>query len=78
MVSSLVGKSNVMDAISFVLGISAQHLRSSQLKDLIYRQETDVPFSKKAHVAAFYEDDNGSELVFKRTYVPISRKSCIP
>lgn len=31
------GKSNLMDAISFVLGIKSQQLRSSQLRDLIYR-----------------------------------------
>ncbi|KAG5459740.1 MAG: LOW QUALITY PROTEIN: RecF/RecN/SMC N terminal domain-containing protein [Olpidium bornovanus] len=31
------GKSNLMDAISFVLGIKSSHLRSSSLKELIYR-----------------------------------------
>ncbi|KAI1172318.1 RecF/RecN/SMC [Nemania sp. FL0916] len=31
------GKSNSMDAISFVLGIKSSHLRSTQLKDLVYR-----------------------------------------
>jgi len=31
------GKSNLMDAISFVLGIKSSQLRSSQLRDLIYR-----------------------------------------
>ncbi|KAK4219649.1 structural maintenance of chromosomes protein 1 [Rhypophila decipiens] len=31
------GKSNSMDAISFVLGIKSSHLRSSQLRDLVYR-----------------------------------------
>ncbi|TKA72713.1 hypothetical protein B0A55_05543 [Friedmanniomyces simplex] len=31
------GKSNSMDAISFVLGIKSSHLRSNQLKDLVYR-----------------------------------------
>ncbi|KAI9714098.1 MAG: Structural maintenance of chromosomes protein 1 [Chrysothrix sp. TS-e1954] len=31
------GKSNSMDAISFVLGIKSSHLRSSHLRDLIYR-----------------------------------------
>ncbi|BFZ60721.1 Structural maintenance of chromosomes protein 1 [Saitoella coloradoensis] len=34
------GKSNLMDAISFVLGIKSSHLRSSHLKDLIYRGRT--------------------------------------
>ncbi|KAG0708416.1 hypothetical protein DFH29DRAFT_479888 [Suillus ampliporus] len=31
------GKSNLMDAISFVLGVKSVQLRSSQLKDLVYR-----------------------------------------
>ncbi|WVQ89045.1 hypothetical protein IAS59_002792 [Cryptococcus gattii] len=31
------GKSNLMDAISFVLGVKSAQLRSTQLKDLIYR-----------------------------------------
>lgn len=31
------GKSNSMDAISFVLGIKSSHLRSTHLRDLIYR-----------------------------------------
>ncbi|RPD71420.1 condensin complex subunit SMC1 [Lentinus tigrinus ALCF2SS1-7] len=31
------GKSNLMDAISFVLGVRSAQLRSSQLKDLVYR-----------------------------------------
>ncbi|CAK7208211.1 Structural maintenance of chromosomes protein 1 [Sporothrix curviconia] len=40
------GKSNSMDAISFVLGIKSSHLRSSHLKDLVYRgrvMETSKP-----------------------------------
>ncbi|KAJ3410001.1 Structural maintenance of chromosomes protein 1, partial [Chytridiales sp. JEL 0842] len=36
------GKSNLMDAISFVLGIQSAHLRSTKLKDLIYRNEKAV------------------------------------
>lgn len=31
------GKSNSMDAISFVLGIKSSHLRSTHLKELVYR-----------------------------------------
>lgn len=31
------GKSNLMDAISFVLGVKSAQLRSTQLKDLVYR-----------------------------------------
>jgi len=31
------GKSNLMDAISFILGVQSRELRSSQMKDLIFR-----------------------------------------
>lgn len=31
------GKSNMMDAISFVLGVQNRKLRTSKLKDLVYR-----------------------------------------
>ncbi|TIB40096.1 hypothetical protein E3P86_00824 [Wallemia ichthyophaga] len=31
------GKSNLMDAISFVLGVKSAHLRGSNIRDLIYR-----------------------------------------
>ncbi|KAI9018451.1 condensin complex subunit SMC1 [Hyaloraphidium curvatum] len=34
------GKSNLMDAISFVLGVKSAQLRSSQLRDLVYRDRT--------------------------------------
>ncbi|KAK9717729.1 Structural maintenance of chromosomes protein 1 [Basidiobolus ranarum] len=73
------GKSNLMDAISFVLGVKSSQLRSSQLKDLIYRgralrkdetlEEASVEESmpKKAFVTAVYEDDNKQEIKFTRT-----------
>jgi len=35
--SNDAGKPNLMDAISFVLGVKSAQLRSSQLKDLVYR-----------------------------------------
>lgn len=34
---SIQGKSNLMDAISFVLGVKSAHLRGSNIRDLIYR-----------------------------------------
>ena len=90
-----------MDAISFVLGIKSSQLRSSQLRDLIYRgrilkesnglngrddhgddeddeqtptqtqqtngdQEEIGP--RRAWVMAVYEEDNGKEIRYKRTY----------
>ncbi|KAI9343873.1 RecF/RecN/SMC [Zopfochytrium polystomum] len=42
------GKSNLMDAISFVLGIQSAQLRSSKLKDLIYRSEGSGPVESAA------------------------------
>ncbi|KAG0268385.1 Structural maintenance of chromosomes protein 1 [Actinomortierella ambigua] len=35
------GKSNLMDAISFVLGVKSAQLRSSQLRELIYRDRVE-------------------------------------
>ncbi|KAF9905566.1 Structural maintenance of chromosomes protein 1 [Lobosporangium transversale] len=35
------GKSNLMDAISFVLGVKSSQLRSSQLRELIYRDRAE-------------------------------------
>lgn len=71
------GKSNLMDAISFVLGIKSAQLRSSQLKDLIYRGgamteiDVDTPEDedslRKAWVMAVYEDAAKKEIKFQRS-----------
>ncbi|CAG8495652.1 5119_t:CDS:10 [Dentiscutata erythropus] len=62
------GKSNLMDAISFVLGIKSAQLRSSQLRDLIYRAlEWRANNPKRAWVMAVYKDDNGNEIKFHRS-----------
>ena len=42
------GKSNIMDAISFCLGIRAKHLRGDRLKDLVYRREEEDADSEEA------------------------------
>lgn len=75
------GKSNLMDAISFVLGVKGAQLRSSQLKDLIYRggagaydeneeDENDEGRGEgsacKASVTAVYQDRDEAEHHFKR------------
>jgi len=93
-----LGKSNLMDAISFVLGIKSSQLRSSQLRDLIYRgrilkESNDVNGEeegpsqsqtqrttgedeergpRRAWVMAVYEDDDGREIKYKRTYFSLS------
>ncbi|KAK4047981.1 Structural maintenance of chromosomes protein 1 [Microbotryomycetes sp. JL201] len=55
------GKSNLMDAISFVLGVRSTTLRSSALKDLIYRSGTDRKQKGKAKAAADDEDESTSD-----------------
>jgi len=70
------GKSNLMDALSFVLGVSSTALRSSQLKDLIFRPPTTGAAKAntlKASVSLVYvttfdkEDDSYDEITFTRS-----------
>lgn len=72
-----------MDAISFVLGVRSAQLRSSQLKDLIYRagdlegaqgngaesddDDESREIAKKAWVQAVYRDRKGKEWNYRRT-----------
>ncbi|KAA1069968.1 Structural maintenance of chromosomes protein 1 [Puccinia graminis f. sp. tritici] len=76
------GKSNLMDAISFVLGVRSAQLRSTQLKDLIYKagelEDSSTPHEqpKKASVTANYIDHrNGQQYRFSRTITVSSDKS---
>eukprot|EP01050_Picozoa_sp_SAG11_P003639 SAG11_NODE_211_length_12281_cov_11.326219_3_plen_863_part_00 len=49
------GKSNLMDAISFVLGVRTNQLRGQQLRDLIFRKEGEgSDISREAHVKIVY------------------------
>jgi structural maintenance of chromosome 1 len=53
------GKSNLMDAISFVLGVRTSQLRGNQLRDLVYRNTedpNDKAADRKAHVKLVYVD----------------------
>ncbi|KAJ3109189.1 Structural maintenance of chromosomes protein 1 [Phlyctochytrium planicorne] len=75
-----------MDAVSFVLGVKSSHLRSSQLKDLIYKAETasrghlsgnalalqnsDEPEPTSATVTAVYRKSDMKELRFSRIILP--------
>ncbi len=67
-----------MDAISFVLGVHSSHLRSQNLKDMIYRSEAlrygdDAPTTpggrspRKAYVTAVYQPTEGREIKFMRS-----------
>ncbi|KAJ3088604.1 Structural maintenance of chromosomes protein 1 [Quaeritorhiza haematococci] len=75
------GKSNLMDAVSFVLGVKSSQLRSTQLKELIYRgghhdtsssgADPESSPGKENHpdrasVTALYQKSNGQELRFTR------------
>lgn len=55
------GKSNLMDAISFILGVQSRDLRSSQMKDLIFRPpgSTDDTLSAKASLVYVEPDEGG-------------------
>jgi len=66
------GKSNLMDAISFVLGVQSRDLRSSQMKDLIFRgnKTANQPNSLRASATLVFETDDGEELRYGRTISP--------
>lgn len=68
------GKSNLMDAISFVLGVRTSQLRGNQLRDLVYRNLDDPgddPSARKAYVKLVYQttagDDPTTEIEFMRS-----------
>ena len=69
------GKSNMMDAISFVLGVQSRHLRSTHLKELIFRKDANSPPARKAMVMLVYEVstgelegiEEGTEIYFSRS-----------
>lgn len=67
------GKSNLMDAISFVLGIKSAQLRSSQLKDLVYRgrrlEKGDADASQLADEEEEEEENENSEADAKKAWV---------
>ena len=67
------GKSNLMDAISFVLGVKTAHLRGS-LKELLYSESSqDRP--QRGFVRLVYEDNSGDEVAFARYIMPTGASS---
>ena len=59
-----------MDAISFVLGINSHHLRSSNLKDLIYNPPSlDDVKPTRAYVRLVYILSDEDEVQFTRRYL---------
>ncbi|XP_063069988.1 structural maintenance of chromosomes protein 1B [Engraulis encrasicolus] len=60
------GKSNVMDALGFVLGERVTNLRAKHTRDLIHGAHVGKPVSKTARVTMRYVSDNDEELNFSR------------
>jgi structural maintenance of chromosome 1 len=63
------GKSNVMDALSFILGLQSKDLRSSQMKDLIFRSPGTSGRQKlKASASLLFQqgDDPDDTIRFQR------------
>ncbi|XP_059508357.1 structural maintenance of chromosomes protein 1B-like [Stegostoma tigrinum] len=63
------GKSNVMDAISFVMGERTANLRVKHIKDLIHGAHIGHPVSSTARVTMLYQRENEEELSFTRTII---------
>jgi len=67
------GKSNMMDAVSFVLGEKTSNLRVKTVKELIHGAPINQPVATTATVSAFYEETNdkgdAKELIFTRKIV---------
>lgn len=63
----LLGKSNFMDAVSFVMGEKPLNLRVHRLDDLIHGASTDERVSRSATVTATFELEDESLLKFTRT-----------
>ncbi|KAL7402384.1 hypothetical protein ABVT39_014150 [Epinephelus coioides] len=63
------GKSNVMDALSFVMGERATSLRVKHLRDLIHGAHIGRPVQDTARVSMLYCDDEDQETAFCRTIV---------
>uniref|UniRef100_A0A8C4HTC5 Structural maintenance of chromosomes protein n=1 Tax=Dicentrarchus labrax TaxID=13489 RepID=A0A8C4HTC5_DICLA len=65
----VVGKSNLMDAISFVLAEKTSNLRVKTLKDLIHGAPVGKPAANRAFVSMVYQEDNGEERSFTRVII---------
>uniref|UniRef100_A0A8C1SPS3 Structural maintenance of chromosomes 1B n=1 Tax=Cyprinus carpio TaxID=7962 RepID=A0A8C1SPS3_CYPCA len=60
------GKSNVMDALGFVMGERAVNLRVKHTRDLIHGAHIGKPSSTFASVSMIYCGDNDEEIIFSR------------
>uniref|UniRef100_A0A8C8MKW1 Structural maintenance of chromosomes protein 1A n=1 Tax=Oncorhynchus tshawytscha TaxID=74940 RepID=A0A8C8MKW1_ONCTS len=64
-----VSKSNLMDAISFVLAEKTSNLRVKTLKDLIHGAPVGKPAANRAFVSMVYHEDSGEERTFTRIII---------
>lgn len=74
--NAVAGKSNLMDAISFVLAEKTSNLRVKTLKDLIHGAPVGKPAANRAFVSMVYQEDNGEERSFTRAIIGTNRRSC--
>lgn len=56
-----------MDALGFVMGERAAALRVRQTRELICGAHVGRPVAATASVSMVYCEDNGEEIIFKRT-----------
>lgn len=66
---SLLGKSNLMDAISFVLGEKTSNLRVKTLRDLIHGAPVGKPAANRAFVSMVYSEEGAEDRTFARVIV---------
>lgn len=64
-----LGKSNFMDAISFVMGEKTNSLRVKRLGELIHGAAIGRPVSNRCSVTAKFDLDNGTQIEFQRSVI---------
>ncbi|XP_025787490.1 structural maintenance of chromosomes protein 1A-like, partial [Puma concolor] len=62
-------KSNLMDAISFVLGEKTSNLRVKTLRDLIHGAPVGKPAANRAFVSMVYSEEGAEDRTFARVIV---------
>lgn len=64
-----LGKSNFMDAISFVMGEKTNSLRVKRLSELIHGAAIGRPVSNRCSVTAKFENEDGTLIEFQRAVI---------
>lgn len=62
----LLGKSNIMDAVSFVMCEKTSNLRVKSVQELIHGAHVGRPISSTASVKMVYCEEDGEEKTFSR------------